>query len=118
MSLSAATTLAQVFPALLVVGLLGPLLAGWKVEWPERGYFASQTLLVISVEGLLLYFVIHDQPVPAGVAVFAQLAILYSLIGIAVFALAWAKKTPDERAELRAAKQRKVEAKGSRSTED
>lgn len=101
MSDAAASTVALILPVLLGIGILGPLVADWKVEWPERGLFASQTAAVVVVEAALLFYIIHDQSVPKIWLGFTQLVLVYALIGILVFVFAWAKKTPAERAELR-----------------
>jgi len=110
-TVSAASVVAQVLPALLVVGLLGPLLLGWKIEPPERIYFASHTLSVLLAE-VLLYCIIRDQPLSDGLSGLVQAAVLYSLIGIAVLVLAWAKSTSAERAEADKAMELRRRARG------
>lgn len=108
MSFNAATTFAVVLPALLVIGLLGPLLAGWKIERPERGFFASQTVFVVIAEGILLYYIAAGKAVPAGIMIPILFAVLYALLGIVFFVLVWAKRTPEERAESQAANRQRV----------
>jgi hypothetical protein len=92
--------MAQVIPALLVAGLLGPLFLGFRVEWPERFYFASQVIIVVIAEGACLYYSVSNEDMPKIGAGLVGLATLHLLSGIAFTVLVWARKTEKEKAEL------------------
>lgn len=52
MTVASAALMAQAIPALLVAGLLGPLVLGFKIEWPERFLFASQVISIVAAEAV------------------------------------------------------------------
>ncbi|GAA4385569.1 hypothetical protein [Agromyces bauzanensis] len=112
MSLASASTIAQILPALLVVGLLGPIFLGWKMQSPERLYFASQTTLALLSEAILLWFIVRDEDVPAGLSTFVQGSLFLSLIGILVVVWAWARSRPSERKAEQEAYERSRKRKG------
>jgi hypothetical protein len=89
MSLASASTIAQTLPALLVAGFLAPVFLGWKMAYPERYYFASQTTLAIFSEGILLWFIVRDQDVPQGLTVIIESSLFLSLLAIAVVVWVW-----------------------------
>lgn len=100
MTPASASLMAQVIPALLVAGLLGPLLLGFSVHWPERFYFASQVITVVIAEGACLYYSVSNEVMPNVWAGLVGLASLHLLFGIVFTVLVWARKTDKEKAEL------------------
>lgn len=100
MTPASASLLAQVIPALLVAGLLGPLFLGFRVQWPERFYFASQVITVVIAEGACLYYSVSNEAMPNVWAGLVGVATLHLLSGIVFTVLVWARKTDEEKAEL------------------
>ncbi|PPG81739.1 hypothetical protein C5C52_07930 [Rathayibacter sp. AY1E5] len=97
MSFEAAVAMAQILPALLVAGVLGPMLLGWGIESPERFYFAGQTVIVAMVEGVLIWYIMRDEPLPEAGMVFVGTAAVAALSGIVFVAIQWARRTREER---------------------
>ncbi|MET3370646.1 UNVERIFIED_CONTAM: hypothetical protein ABIE34_003923 [Jeotgalibacillus campisalis] len=100
MTPTSASLMAQVIPALLVAGLLGPLLLGFRVEWPERFYFASQVIVVVIAEGACLYYSVKNEDMNPIWAALVGLATFHLLSGIVFSVLVWARKTDKEKAQL------------------
>lgn len=111
-SLDAIGTLAQVLPGLLAIGLLVPLLTRMPLQTPERSLFRWQTVYVLLVEAVLLYFLIQGDPAPAALRWIFATAALWSLLGIAIVVLAWSRST---KAERDAERQAYREAKAGRA---
>lgn len=113
MSIESARTMAQVLPALLVAGLLVPILIRadyWP--WPERGWIRGQVLTVGIVELALIYYVVNDEEVPSIWAGLSWVAAMYSVSAVVLVAAVWAKKSEAERVAQR---ERKAVAKHRRS---
>lgn len=97
MSLQAATTYAQVLPALLAIGLLVPIFAKIPVEYPERFLFATQTIAVAGSEYVLLYYIARDAAVPHMWSQLVSVAMLWAIVAIGGWAFVWARKSPVEK---------------------
>ena len=114
MTVAAAATFAQVIPALLVAGLLGPLLlSGFKVQYPERGLFASYVTGALIAEAVCLWSVGTDSPLPTGMRYVVFLGTGFTVFGILIFVGVYARKTAAEKSEAdsewRASKERRTE---------
>ncbi|SMH30648.1 hypothetical protein SAMN06295885_0451 [Rathayibacter oskolensis] len=110
MSFEATVAIAQILPALLVAGVLGPILLGWRIEPPERFLFATQTVIVTAVEGVLIWFIMEDEPLPEGFTGFVWMAVMVTLLGVVFVAIAWARRSGAERQHeerLRTARKRR-----------
>lgn len=114
MTAASAGLMAQVIPALLVAGLLGPLLLGFEVQWPERFLYATQVIFVVAAEAACLYYAVYEQAVPELVVSLIQLAVMYLLLGIVSSVIVWARKSPREKADLAASKRAAFEARKGR----
>ncbi|WP_404593567.1 tumor necrosis factor receptor family protein [Paenarthrobacter histidinolovorans] len=114
MSVAAVSLLAQVIPALLVAGLLGPLFLGFQIEWPERFLYASQIVTVVLAEGVCLYYAVLNEPMPAPWAWVVLLACMYLLLGIVSGVIVWARKTDQERSDLTKTKNKNAKANSRR----
>jgi hypothetical protein len=73
------------------------------MAYPERYYFASQTTLALLSEGILLWFIVRDEDVPAGLSVIIQSSLFLSLLGILVVVWAWGRSSRAERKAEQAA---------------
>lgn len=100
MTVEAAAVIAQVLPALLVIGLLVPLLSGMSMQWPERGFFRNNVILVLVVEAICLWSVLNDKPLYENLIYLFYFAILYSLGGIWLVVSVWARRSKTENEEL------------------
>lgn len=117
MTVAAAVLLAQVIPALLVAGLLGPLILGFRMQQPERFFFASQVITVVIAEAACLYYAALNEPMPPVWAAMVILACTYLLMGIIFTVSVWAKRTEAERSEEIKAKSEKAQRRKRRREE-
>ena len=110
-----AAILAQVLPALLVAGLLGPLLSGTKLDLGSRRYFASEIAITVVAEAICLVSVISKEPISTPGTFVVLLATFYSLLGIVTYPIIWAQPTKEERESADAVKALRVAKAGVRA---
>lgn len=110
-----AAIMAQVLPALLVAGLIGPLIGGTKIELSSRRFFAWAIAVTVIAEGICLISVISGKPIPTLGTVVVLLATLYALLGILTYPIRWASRTSEEKDAADAAKALRVAKAGVRA---
>ena len=106
MTVEAAATLAQVLPALLAAGILVPLLSEKRTDWKDRTLFKQLAFFILFVEGLCIWSVMVDVPLPWYFSFIVGAAVLYSLFSIFMIFSDWAKKTDEEKEEDESAKKK------------
>lgn len=91
-----AAFLAQVIPALLVAGILGPLLSAYRADSTDRKVMASYVGVAVLAEAICLFGAVFEVPIQPWAVLIVLAALLYSLLGIMTYPLHWARRTDEE----------------------